>query len=76
MQQSAVTLQVDDNKASVQTNSPDGEIYCRLECDHSTPVGRAEPFETIDLAEKLFHELCGMVEENARLGEVRGTELI
>ena len=71
----SVSLQLEDDKASVQSSSPDGENYCRLECDHSTP-GRVEPFGPIDLVEKLFQELCGMVEENAGQGEVKGTELI
>jgi hypothetical protein len=71
----SVNLQIDDNKATVQSSPPDGENYCRLECDHSTPLGHPEPIAPIDLA-KLFQELCGLVEENARRGEITGTELI
>ena len=67
----SVSLQLEDDKASVQSSSPDGENYCRLECDHSTP-GRVEPFGPIDLVEKLFQELCGMVEKTPGRARSKG----
>ena len=57
----SVKLQMDGNSASVRSNLPGDENYCRLECDHSTPPDHTEPFTPIDLVEKLFQELCGMV---------------
>jgi hypothetical protein len=71
----SLSLQVDDNKASVLSGPSGGQDYCRLECDHSTQAGQIEPFAPTDLDE-FFRELCEMVEENAKHGEVKGTELI
>ena len=71
----SVNLQIDDNKASVQSSLPDDRHYCRLECDHNTQARQTEPFAPTDIR-KLFQELCGMVEENAKQGEVTGTDLI
>jgi hypothetical protein len=71
----SLNLQVDDNQASIQPAPSDGRHYCRLECDHSTQAWQTEPFASIDLDE-LFQELCEMVQENAKHGEVKGTELI
>ena len=56
----SLSLQVDDNKASVLSGPSGGQDYCRLECDHSTQTGQMEPFATTDL-NRLLQELCGMV---------------
>jgi hypothetical protein len=57
------------NEAAFQTFPTDITYYCRLECDHNTVEEHVEPFDTPDL-QGLFRELCDLVLENARNGEV------